>query len=69
MQNLREQDWSAAWLAGWRPACSRCEFAMDVLDVWNGEVDAAMGGAVSGRLFIPADGCSESVVWWVKMDC
>ncbi|KAF2237955.1 hypothetical protein EV356DRAFT_573557 [Viridothelium virens] len=68
LQNLREQDWSVAWINGWRPACSKCEFAMDVYDVWNGDADVAMGGCVSGRLFIPAHVCKESVVWWVKME-
>ena len=41
---------------------------MDVYDVWNGDVDAAMGGSVSGKLFIPAHVCKDSVVWWVKME-
>ncbi|KAI9657729.1 MAG: hypothetical protein M1821_002905 [Bathelium mastoideum] len=66
--NLREQDWAAAWMAGWRPACSRCEYAMEVWDMWNGEADVAMGGCVQGKLFVPAHVCKESVVWWVKVE-
>ncbi|KAI9687183.1 MAG: hypothetical protein M1820_010520 [Bogoriella megaspora] len=62
---LPEQDWQAAWSAGFKPCCNKCQYAMEVLEEGNGDFDCAMGGTVSGKLVIPSHPtCRNGVIFW-----